>query len=294
MSQLVQENSVVVATPPALPVQAENDSTLLALWLNGRCDHTTRAYRADIAEFGRHVDKPLRSVTLADVQGFAASLGRLSPASQARRLGAVKSLFGFAARVGYVSFDAARPLRIPALKNVLAERILEEGDVVRLIAMEPNKRNHAMLRLLYVAGLRISEVCGLCWRDARRRDKAGQITVFGKGGKTRAVLLPAAMWKELAALRGEQPEHAPMFRSREGAALDVSQVHRIIKTAVHRAGLPDTVSAHWLRHCHVSHALDRGAPAHLVQATVGHADLKTTSRYSHARPSDSSARYLVG
>jgi site-specific recombinase XerD len=73
--------------------------------------------------------------------------------------------------------------------------------------------------------------------------------------------------------------------------LDASQVHRIVKRAAQRAGLGTTVSAHWLRHAHVGHALDRGA---LVQATVGHASLATTSRYAHARPSDSSSRYLPG
>jgi integrase/recombinase XerD len=57
--------------------------------------------------------------------------------------------------------------------------------------------------------------------------------------------------------------------------------------------LPAEISLHWLRHAHVSHALDRGAPAHLVQQTVGHASLTTTSRYAHARPNDSSARYLA-
>ena len=67
-----------------------------------------------------------------------------------------------------------------------------------------------------------------------------------------------------------------------------------LKIAAKRAGLSPAVSAHWLRHAHVSHALDRGAPAHLVQATVGHASLATTSRYAHARPSDSSSRYLPG
>ena len=66
-----------------------------------------------------------------------------------------------------------------------------------------------------------------------------------------------------------------------------------LRAAAARAGLPATVSLHWLRHAHVSHALDRGAPAHLVQATVGHASLTTTSRYAHARPNDSSARYLA-
>ena len=65
-----------------------------------------------------------------------------------------------------------------------------------------------------------------------------------------------------------------------------------MKAAAIRTGLDPAVSAHWLRHAHVSHALDRGAPAHLLQATVGHSSLATTSRYAHARPGDSSARYL--
>jgi site-specific recombinase XerD len=57
---------------------------------------------------------------------------------------------------------------------------------------------------------------------------------------------------------------------------------------------PPGLSAHWLRHAHASHALDRGAPVSLVQATLGHASVATTGRYLHARPNDSSARYLGG
>ena len=148
--------------------------------------------------------------------------------------------------------------------------------------------------MLYLGGLRISEVCQLRGRDLQPRDDTGQVTVFGKGGKSRAVLLKRSIWTELVRLRAADPD-APLFRSRAGGGhLDPSQVHRIVKTAARRAGLSDAVSAHWLRHAHVSHALDHGAPAHLVQQTVGHASLVTTSRYAHARPSDSSSRYLPG
>jgi site-specific recombinase XerD len=122
----------------------------------------------------------------------------------------------------------------------------------------------------------------------------GQITVFGKGGKTQVVVLPATVWKELAELRGAAGDDDPVFRSQKGGALDRSAVHRIVKRAAARAGLPAAVSCHFLRHAHVSHALDRGAPAHLVQQTVGHSDLRTTSRYAHARPNESSATYLIG
>ena len=67
---------------------------------------------------------------------------------------------------------------------------------------------------------------------------------------------------------------------------------RRIVDAGKRAGLSREVSAHWLRHADASHSLDRGAPIHLVQQTLGHASMATTGRYLHARPTDSSARYL--
>ena len=185
-------------------------------------------------------------------------------------------------------------MRQPAVKHVLAERIVAEADVHGLLALETNPRNRALLVVLYIAGVRLSEAAGLCWRDTQPRDDAGQLTVFGKGGKTRAVLLPRTTWTLLAGLRGEAGPDAPVFCSRRGGALDTSQVHRVVKAAARRAGLPAGVSAHWLRHAHASHALDRGAPIHLVQATLGRASVATTGRYLHARPTDSSARHPAG
>ena len=97
----------------------------------------------------------------------------------------------------------------------------------------------------------------------------------------------------LVALRGEAADDDPVFRSRQGGPLNRSQVHRIVKRAAKRAKLPPAISAHYRRHAHASHALDRGAPVHVVQATLGHASLTTTTRYTHVRPGDSSARYLT-
>jgi integrase/recombinase XerD len=158
-------------------------------------------------------------------------------------------------------------------------------------AMGP--RNRALLRLAYAGGLRVSELVGLAWRDLQPRDDAGQVTVFGKGGKTRTVLLSAATWAELVALRKDAGADDPVFRSRRGGHLDPRQVRRIVLGAARRAGLEAKVSPHWLRHAHASHALDRGAPVHLVAATLGHASIATTGKYAHARPSDSSSRYLA-
>jgi integrase len=156
----------------------------------------------------------------------------------------VKSLLSFGHELGYLVFNVGAPLKLPAVKQVLAERILSEDAVLHMLALERNSRNKALLRLLYLGGLRISEACGLRVRDLQPRDAAGQVTIFGKGGRTRVVLLKASVWKELAMLRGADPDD-PVFRSRKGGApLDPSAVHRIVKAAAKRAGLPDAVSAH--------------------------------------------------
>jgi len=290
------DGGLVPVTPTALvvPQQAESDQHLIELWLHGRSRHTQRAYRADAERFLGAVEKPLHRITLGDIQQFAGQLAEagLEPSSAYRSLSAVKSLFAFGHRLGYLAFDVARPLRLPALREKLAERILEETDVLRMIALENMPRNKALLLTLYSGGFRVAEACGLKWSDLQSRDTAGQITVFGKGSKTRTILVPQSVWNTLLSLRVDPPEHAPVFRSRKKGHLDESMVWRIVRKAAKRAGIEKAVSCHWLRHAHASHALDRGAPIHLVQATLGHASISTTGKYLHARPSDSSANYL--
>jgi len=292
-----QPGELVPVTPTALvvPRQVESDQHLIDLWLHGRSRHTQRAYRADAARFLDAVLKPLHHVTLGDLQQFAGQLveSGLEPSSVYRSMSAIKSLFAFGHRLGYLPFDVARPLRLPALREQLAGRILEEADVVKMIALESMPRNRAMLLTLYTGGFRVAELCSLKWSDLQSRDKAGQITVFGKGGKTRTVLMPEAVWRHLQSLRGEAGDDAPVFRSRKGGHLDESQVWRIVRKAAKRAGIEKEVSCHWLRHAHASHALDRGAPIHLVQATLGHSSVATTGKYLHARPTESSSSYLL-
>src|SRR5437667_3732244 len=273
--------------------QASSDEQLLKLWLHGRSPNTQRAYGSDVSRFRSFVGKPLQAVTLADLQDFADSLSALAPASQCRILSSVKSLLAFSHRIGYLAFDVGRPLRLPANRNRLSERILGEGAIHKILALEPSRRNRALLRLLYAAGLRVFELCSLTWQHLQERDNAGQVTVLGKGGKTRTVLLSAATWQELRGLSDDGDSASPVFRSRKGGALSHSQVLRIVRAAAQRAGIQAPVSPHWLRHAHASHALERGCPIHLVQATLGHASVATTGRYLHARPTDSSARYLT-
>jgi integrase/recombinase XerD len=276
--------------------RASSDDQLLEVWLHGRSIHTQRAYRADIERFRSGAGKPLPKITLADLQQFADSLTDLAPASRYRTLSAIKSLLAFGHRIGYLPFDTGRALRLPAIRNRLAERILPEPDLHRILNLEPDPRNRAVLTLLYASGVRVSELCDLSWRDLQPNGEGGQITVFGKGGLTRSIQVPASVWKLLTALRTAKTGGSdPVFRSRktrDGGRLGPVAVLRIVRKAADRAGIELPVSPHWFRHAHASHALDRGAPIHLVQATLGHASITTTGRYLHARPNDSSSRFL--
>jgi len=292
VSLAVASESPAVAVSLFVPADT-TDTQLVDLWLHGKSPHTQRAYRTEAARFLMLVARPLRAITLMDLQAYADSLGG-APATRIRALAAVKSLLTFGQRTGFLTLNVGAALKLPPRKDTLAERILDETDVHTLLAREPGHRNRVLLRLLYRAGLRVSEIAGLCWRDTHARDDGGQVTVFGKGGKTRTVLLPADVWRDLVSLRGDAVLEDPVFRSRRGRHMDPSAVFRIVQHAAMRAGLEARISPHWLRHAHATHALERGAPIHLVQATLGHTSVATTGRYLHARPTDSSARYTSG
>ena len=160
---------------------------------------------------------------------------------------------------------------------------------------QENERDKAILRLLYEAAVRVSELCGLTWADVKPNVKVGgQVTVHGKGDKVRSVAISKVAYEALLELRHGADYDEPVFLSRQGSkAISRVQVYNIVAGAARRAGIDGEVSPHWLRHSHASHALDRGAPIQLVKETLGHANIVTTNNYAHARPNESSSTYLV-
>ena len=280
--------------PETMPSQANSDQQLMALWLHGHSEHTQRAYAADIARLLEHTgDKPLAAITLADLQSFADSIGEQSANSRKRTISAVKSLLSFGQKVGYLRFNVGAALKAPKPKNTLAERILSEAEVHAMIALTRKQRDQVLLRVLYASAGRVSEICALAWKDAQPNGDRGQLTLFGKGEKTRAVVLSRQTWQVLQAARPASAKPGePIFKSQRGGHLDASQVHRIVRAAAKRAGIAGNVSPHWLRHSHATHALDRGASVALVRDTLGHSSLSVTSMYTHARPNESSALHL--
>lgn len=282
--------------------QASNDDELVRLWLRTKRSQKTRAeYKRDVARFYQwqigarrfETDSPVFPfVRLSDLQDYAETLMNNRINTQRRMLASLKSLLTFAKNVGYLSFDVGAALPLPKAKDCLSERICTEQDILTMIVQEPHARNTLLLRLLYVSAARISEVSILRWRDLQARLDGGQVTLFGKGGKTRVVRLPAKLWDDLEAVRQGDDDFVFPSKRKPNCQLTVVQLWRIVKAAAKRAGLKEGISPHWLRHAHASHALERGANIKIVQETLGHESLQTTSRYTHARPDDSSAMYL--
>jgi site-specific recombinase XerD len=233
------------------------DNVLIRRWLDRRAPNTRRAYEP--------ASKPLADITIAELQLWVGSLAGLAPASRARKIRAAKFLFRFAKRQGFLSADPAVTLRAPGTRRNSGDRTLTQADVKRLIARGPNRRNRAMLHLAYLAGLRVTDICALRWRHIQAEGTDGALmTVMGGRGESYRVIIPVSVLDELAEIRGAALPDEPVFRSAKGGALDPSQVHRIIKQAGVRAGLPAAFSTQWLRRAHRAYpaaALRRNRPS---------------------------------
>lgn len=279
-------------TPAKASKPAADCAFLLNAWLHGRPVNTAKCYRRDAGAFISWLAVRGKSLPLAeldDLQVWAASLTG-APRSIARRVAAVRSMLGFATKLGYLPRDPSTLLRVGKPAGG-APRILSETDVQRMFGSEPDLRARAALRLLYVTGIRNSELCALRYRHVTIRKKSVDASVLGKGNKDRTVSIPAALWREIADLSpGAKPDD-PVIAGRDGKPIGARALHRLVRRAARRIGLVG-VSPHWMRHAHASHALDHGAPIHLVKENLGHASIVTTSGYAHAREGDSSSAYM--
>lgn len=276
----------------------DSDTQMIDLWLSGKAKNTQQAYRRDIDLFLAFLEaKPLQRVTLNDFQEYRKALNSQgwAESSVQRRLNAVKSLLTYGHTIGVLAVNAAKPEKVGKGKDKISQRILPESAILRMLhTYKGSERDRVILLFLYASGCRCSELLSLTWEDCQELDSGNaRITIYGKGGKTRVILLGAEIWQQVKVLRGDRPLNSPIFISRKGKALSRTQIHRIVKDAAQQAGIDKPVSAHWLRHAHASHSLKRGAPINLVSQSLGHASLDTTKIYLHADPDDSSGLYLA-
>jgi integrase/recombinase XerD len=283
---------MAINTYPNL-TNASTDTELIRLWISQKSLTTQKTYITISKQFLTFAGKDLQSVKLEDILLWLESF-QLRDKSQNtinNKLAAIKSLFSFGVKTGYLSANPASMIKTIKAKDALNERILQASEVKELINVAEGERDRSILILLYILGLRISELVGLNWSDFQPTEEAIAVTIFGKGHKTRTLLITQTLWSELQQLPRSDKTEA-VFLSRFGNRLDRHAIHRLIKKAVEKAGINPHTSAHWLRHAHACHSLNNGAGIDLLMKSLGHSSLAVTSRYLHVQPSECTSKFI--
>lgn len=283
---IITQTATINAGDYAIVERGTNDERLVTMWLQsgkrGNSPLTQDSYLRTWRQFSESVGKPLQSITLGDLQDWRSHLTG-KPATQKTRIATVRSLFSFAVKVGYLRMSPAVMLESPQEAETTHRRTVTQGSIERIVEACVSDRESALLRCLYSSGARISEVLSIKWQDVTPRENGGAILhiVKGKGRKSRRAGISADTYAALLRLRGDASTDAYVFATRTGAALDRQAAHKMIKRVLKRAGLPEDISAHWLRHSHATHVLQRGGNIADLQKQLGHSSLATTSRYAH-------------
>jgi integrase/recombinase XerC len=269
-------------------VSADWDLPGFSVWLGGRAAATRKAYVSDLTAFADWMSRSdvhgPQGVDRVHLRRYLASLGtrKLARATIARKAAALRCYFSWQVRQGHLDSDPARSLRAPSGGGRLP-RVLSGGEVTSLLDVPAGapveRRDLAVLELLYAAGLRVSELCGLNRSDVDLRGRT--VTVLGKGNKQRRVPIHDAAvaalqeWFDDGRDAMEGPAEAA-FVNRRGARLGPRDVRRILDR---RSASP--THPHALRHTYATHLLDGGADLRVVQELLGHASLATTQVYTH-------------
>lgn len=273
------------------------DTFIDALWLEeGLSNNTLQAYRRDLTLFAQWLQTtPLVTAQELHIQGYFAAQHAQTKASTAnRRLTVFRRYFRWALREGLVQQDPT--LKLDAAKQ--APRIpktLTEAQVEALLAAPDTSealgiRDRTMLELMYASGLRVSELVELRVLNVGLNE--GVLRVMGKGSKERLVPFGevAGVWLQryLGQARGEllggkqtQDLFVTVRGSKAGSAMTRVMFWGLVKRYALQAGIRAPISPHTLRHAFATHLLNHGADLRSVQMLLGHADISTTTIYTH-------------
>ena len=289
--------SVTLSQPPAASL-AGIDTFMDALWLeDGLSKNTLAAYRRDLTLYagwlasqkpqGRKLDDSAEG----DLQSYFAARHNDTKATSAnRRLTVFKRYFRWALRERHINADPT--LKMLSAKQALrVPKLMSESQVDALLAAPDSntvlgQRDKAMLELMYASGLRVSELVGLKTFNLGLNE--GVLRVMGKGGKER--LVPFGQVAREAVVRymqqarpeilgGQQTED--LFVTGRGCGMSRVMFWMLVKKYAPIAHIYSPLSPHTLRHAFATHLLNHGADLRAVQMLLGHADISTTTIYTH-------------
>jgi integrase/recombinase XerC len=258
--------------------------------------HTEISYSKDLHQFAdflkeRHPDVDLRTVDGDVVRLWVVALveAKVSPRSVNRKLSALKSFYRYLLRVGEVSSSPMKKVvgpkakkTIPAfIKTIDIERILNDEDFEDSFN---SFRNHLMLELFYVTGIRRAELIGI--KDVDVDFDAKTVRVTGKRNKQRLIPLSDNILSEIEEYIDKRDEELDafsgyLFIKEDGEPLYPMLVHRIVSDTLKRISTLSKTSPHVLRHTFATDMLNNGADINAVKELLGHSSLASTEVYTH-------------
>lgn len=259
--------------------------------------HTSAAYRTDLlglATFLARGSSSLEEATYPLLRRWLAHLGTrgYSRATMARKAAAIRSFYRYLAGRGILAGNPASELsapKVPTLLPTVLKPREAEALVEAPVGADPYLvRDRAILELLYAAGLRVSELCGLDVEDVNLADQ--RVRVMGKGARERDVpvgdVAAGAVAEYLAWPRAAiAPEGGgatgPLFYNRRRRRIGPRDVRSVVDNYVKRVLPGRRASPHTLRHSFATHLMEGGADIRSVQELLGHASLANTQRYTH-------------
>jgi len=260
--------------------------------------NTIEAYNRDILEYISFIEKTYKIEKAKDIKpdyfkNYLSKLVRdkLAKSSERRKVSSINSFLEYMLKEGYIEGNQISKVSSPKLEKRLPV-VLTINEVNNLIDATKgedilDKRNYAMIELLYGSGLRISELIDLNIGDVHINNKL--VNVFGKGSKERIVPLNEDTCKALKGyilnyrnlLNPKKESINALFLNRNGDRISRVGVFKLIKDLKEKAGIEKEISPHTLRHTFATHLLEGGADIMAVKELLGHEDIQTTEFYTH-------------
>jgi len=279
-------------------------STIIAWkeWLKNvklASEHTVVSYGTDLSQFlaflqehlgGKVSIKDLSALTSRDFRAWLASRSsEYESTSNARALSTIKSFYRWLEEQGICKNAAIFHIRSPKIKKSLPKAVSETQAAEAMHALGVgdkedwiNKRDLALLTLIYGCGLRISEALGLSYQDAHSGES---LRIIGKGNKERMVPLLSIITQAIAEYVAACPyafsKDSPLFIGAHGKTLDPGIFQRELRKLRAQLNLPETTTPHAFRHSFATHLLSAGGDLRSIQELLGHASLSATQRYTH-------------
>jgi len=296
MAATVPSTSLV----PVQPVFTDAERLALAGYLAGYRGLTREAYTLDLRQFTawcRTRSVSVFAVRRADIETFARELeakGR-ARATVTRRLCTIAGFYKYAVEEELLEHSPAAHVRRPRLDYESHATALDRNELGALLVaagLGP-PAEHALISLLALNGLRVSEATGADIEHLGLERGHRTLVITPKGGKVVTIPLAPRTARAIDLAIGERVS-GPLFTAADGRRLDRHGAARIVRRVTRRTGIAKHISPHTLRHAFITAALDAGVPLRDVQEAASHADPRTTMRYDRARTGlDRHATYIV-